>query len=41
MNKIVKNAMILTVITLVAGFLLGTVYEITKEPIRLSQERKK
>ena len=33
MNKIVKNTLILTVITLVAGILLGLVYEVTKEPI--------
>lgn len=33
MNKIVKNALILTAITLVSGALLGVVYEITKEPI--------
>lgn len=32
-NKIVHDAMILTVITLVAGFLLGLVHEITLEPI--------
>ena len=29
MNKIVKNAIILTVITLIAGLGLGFVYEIT------------
>ena len=29
MNKIVKNAAILTAITLVSGLLLGLVYEIT------------
>jgi electron transport complex protein RnfG len=33
MNKIFKDAMIITVITLVAGCLLGAVYGITKEPI--------
>ncbi len=33
MNKIVKNALILTAITLVSGALLGIVYEITKDPI--------
>ena len=32
MKKIVKNTAILTAITLVAGCLLGLVYEITKEP---------
>ena len=34
MNKVIKNTLILTAITLVAGLLLGAVYEITKEPIR-------
>ena len=34
MNKIVKNAIILTIITLVSGIGLGFVYEITKEPMR-------
>lgn len=33
MNKIVKNALILTAITIVSGLLLGIVYEITKAPI--------
>ncbi|MBS6195624.1 MAG: RnfABCDGE type electron transport complex subunit G [Clostridiales bacterium] len=32
-NKIIKDAMALTLITLVAGGALGAVYEITKEPI--------
>lgn len=41
MNKIVKNALILTLITLVSGLLLGGVYEITKEPIKASQEKAK
>ena len=33
MKNIIKNTAILTVITLVAGLLLGYVYDITKEPI--------
>lgn len=33
MNKIMKNTLILTAITLTAGVLLSFVYEITKEPI--------
>lgn len=41
MNKIIKNAMILTVITLVSGLLLGLVYEITKTPIAEAQEKAK
>lgn len=32
MNKMIKNTCILTVITLVAGCLLGLVYEVTKAP---------
>ena len=31
MNKMIKNTCILTVITLVAGCLLGLVYEVTKD----------
>lgn len=38
MNKIVKNTGILMAITLVAGALLGLVYEITKAPIAQAQE---
>lgn len=41
MNKIIKNAMILTAITLISGCLLGLVYEITKEPITQAQENAK
>lgn len=37
-NPIVKDAMILTVITLVAGVALGLVYEVTKAPIAQAQE---
>ena len=33
MNKLVKDALVLTCITLIAGFALGLVYEITKAPI--------
>lgn len=33
MKQIVKDALILTAITLISGCLLGLVYEITKEPI--------
>ena len=33
MNKIIKNTGILMAITLVAGALLGLVYEVTKIPI--------
>lgn len=38
MKRILKDAMILTAITVVAGFLLGLVYEITKEPIAAAEE---
>ena len=41
MKKIVKNTAILTAITLVAGCLLGLVYEITKEPIAVAKENAK
>lgn len=41
MNKIIKNTLILTAITVVSGFLLGVVYDITKEPIAAAQERTK
>lgn len=38
MNKIMKDTLILTIITLVSGLFLGLVYEITKEPIANQQE---
>ncbi|KAI4443924.1 RnfABCDGE type electron transport complex subunit G [Schaedlerella arabinosiphila] len=41
MNKIVKNTLILSAITIVAGCLLGLVYEITKAPIEQAQENAK
>lgn len=41
MKKIIKNTAILTMITLVAGSLLGLVYEITKEPIAIAKENAK
>ena len=41
MNNIIKNTAILTAITLVAGILLGFVYDITKEPIALAKEKAK
>ena len=41
MNKIIKNALILTIITLVAGLGLGFVYEITKDPIAQAQDKAK
>ena len=41
MKNIIKNTLILTTITLVAGVLLGLVYEITKEPIALAKEAAK
>ena len=41
MNKIIKNTLILTVITVVAGLLLGVVYGVTKEPIAKAQENTK
>jgi len=41
MNKIVKDALILMVITLVAGLALGYVYDITKGPIEEQQKKAK
>ena len=41
MKKIIKNTLILTIITVVAGLCLGLVYEITKKPIADSQEKAK
>lgn len=37
-NEIIKNTVVITLITLVAGVLLGLVYEITKEPIAVQNE---
>ncbi len=39
-NKIVHDALVLTMITLVAGFLLGLVFEVTKEPIAAAEYAK-
>ncbi len=41
MNETVKNTIILTVITVIAGLFLGFVYDITKEPIRVQEEKTK
>lgn len=41
MNKILKNTLILTAITLVSGMALGAVYEITKEPIAQAEDAAK
>ena len=41
MKNIIKNTAILTIITLVAGILLGLVFEITKEPIAQAKEKAK
>lgn len=40
-DESIKNTIILLVITLVAGLLLGLVYQITKEPIAKERERAK
>ena len=34
MNKIIKNTLILTAITVVSGLLLGIVYDVTKSRLR-------
>ncbi len=36
-TKIMKDAAMLTIITLIAGLLLGLVYEVTKNPIKVQQ----
>ena len=41
MNETIKNTIILTVITVIAGLFLGYVYDITKEPIRIQEEKTK
>ena len=41
MKNILKNTAILTAITLIAGTLLGLVFEITKEPIAVAKEKAK
>lgn len=38
-DNIVKNALILFAITIIAGVLLGLTYEVTKEPIQIQQAR--
>lgn len=38
-NTMIKDAAILLVITLFSGMILGLVYQITKEPIALAEER--
>lgn len=40
-NKIIKDALALTLITLVAGVVLGGVYEITKDPIAKQEAQAK
>ena len=37
-KSMIKNALILFAITLVAGVLLGIVYQVTKEPIAYQQK---
>lgn len=41
MKKIIKDSLILFAITIIAGFLLGLVYKITKEPIKEQNEKTK
>lgn len=41
MNKIIKNTLILTAITVVSGLFLGIVYDVTKDPIARAQENTK
>lgn len=39
MNKTIKNALILMAITLISGFLLGGVYELTRMPEQSSRKK--
>ena len=41
MKNMIKDAAILFAITLIAGLLLGVVYEVTKEPIAIQQAKRK
>lgn len=41
MNKILKNTLILTAITVISGLALGVVYEVTKAPIASAKEAAK
>lgn len=41
MKSMIKDTVIIFVITLIAGLLLGVVYEVTKEPIAQQEARKK
>lgn len=41
MKSMLKDAAILFAITLIAGLLLGVVYEVTKEPIAIQQAKRK
>ena len=39
MKKMIKDAAVLLVITVMAGLILGFVYQITKEPIAAAKEK--
>lgn len=41
MSELIKNTLIMLIITLVAGGILGFVYEITKEPIAIMEQKVK
>lgn len=41
MKSIIKNTMILTVITIISGLMLGLVYDVTKEPIAIQKSNEK
>lgn len=40
MKSMIKDTLILLIITVISGGVLGLVYQVTKEPIRLAQEKK-
>lgn len=41
MKEMIKNTVIIVAITLVAGLLLGVVYQVTKEPIAMQEQKAK
>lgn len=40
-NSMIRDALILFAITLIAGLVLGAVYQVTKEPIAVQKEKAK
>ena len=40
MKSMIKDTLILLIITVISGGILGLVYQVTKEPIAITQEKK-